>query len=165
MAVENNRNKPAAENVEVQPSSTGSGRKNKKQKTSKPATRSSARRKAMNFFEPIRDGLMLRRIGFDADGDPIPGIHRLYNSLLERFGYDDVLSVLLAEMSVVDYSRMAEGLKRERSLDYSSSYFPTFIRYVNSSRRNLENSLKMLREIKAERATEDVIDETLLLAS
>lgn len=159
MASENNRKKPAAENVEPQPSSTGSGRKNKNQKTSKPATRS-ARRKAMNFFEPIRDGLMLRRIGFDADGRPIPGIHHLYNSLLERFGYDDVLSVLLAEMSVVDYSRMAEGLKRERSLDYYSSYLPTFIRYVNSSRRNLENSLKMLREIKAERAEEDVIDET-----
>jgi hypothetical protein len=165
MAPENDDKKPATENAERQASSAGSVRKPNQRKTRKSTTRA-VRRKATNSFQPASDGLLLHRIAYGADGQPIPGIRHLYNSLIERFDSNDVLNALAAEMAVVDYARMARGLQAEtryeRLSDYTPSFLSTITRYVNSSRRNLDNSLKMLRELEAERAEAKPLEELIV---
>jgi hypothetical protein len=162
MASENNRKDQAAGNVERQSSSADSDRKTKHAKGPKAVTRA-ARRKATNSFQPADHGLLLRRIAYDAKGQVIPGIGHLYNSLTQRFDANDVLTLLAAEMAVVDYARMATGLKSETRFELLSDCHPSLLsaitRHVNSSRRNLDNSLKLLRELEAERAEEQVFHE------
>lgn len=141
MASENKPKDPAAENVERLLSSAASARKTKQAKSPKTATRPTRRQKAPNSFQPASDGLLLRRIANGQDGKAIPGIRHLFNSLIARFNSNDVLTLLAAEMAVVDYARMARGLESEMRheglLDYSPSYLSTINRYSNSSRRNL----------------------------
>jgi hypothetical protein len=153
MASENDRKKPAAENVEQQSGSAGSARKTPKAAARRPS------RKAFNTFQPVTVGLLLQRIGYDEKGKPIPGIHRLFNSLTALFDSDDPVTLLLIEMLVTDYARMAKGLREEQLSRYGDSYLSMVIRYVNSSRRNLDSSLKMLRELAAERAEEEIFEE------
>jgi hypothetical protein len=123
------------------------------------------RPKAISFFQPDIHGLLLRRIGYDAKGQAIPGIHRLFNSLIQRFGCDDVLTLLAAEMAVADYARLATGLKTETIYELSDWYPSRLLpitRHINSSRRHLDNSVKLLRELDAERAEEQVYEEALV---
>lgn len=158
MASENNRKTPAAGNVERQSNSANSPRMTKRPKSApRPA-----RPKAKNSFQPASDGLLLRQIAYDAEGQVIPGIRHLFNSLIQRFDSNDPLTLLAAEMAVADYARLARGLKSETKhelSDWNPSFLSVISRNVDSSRRHLNNSVKLLRELEAERAEEQVFEE------
>ena len=161
MASENNRKAAPAGNVERQSGSANAARMTKQVKCPKSAPRP-VPPKAKNSFQPGSDGLLLRLIAYDAKGQIIPGIRHLFNSLIHHFDSNDPLTLLATEMAVADYARLARGLKsvtKHELSDWYPAYLTVISRNVDSSRRNLNNSLNLLRELEAERAEQQVFEE------
>jgi hypothetical protein len=154
------RKNPAPENVAQQPASTASEQEPKNQQKPKTSIRSRVPRSQWNnsFRLPVH-GQILRHLIPNPDAEMQNGIAHLCNSLKSRFDADDVVNLLLIELIGVDYWRLAKAAKYESeamsSCDawcFSRNGMPTCVRYVAAARRNLDNSLKTLRELEKEAA-------------
>ncbi len=158
MASEENRKKTVPENVEDKPASAVSEHKTNNQQTPK-KSKQPARRKAKSTFQPGFHGRLVQFVLYDEKAKPIEGLKNLFESLANRFDYDDVVNALLIEMAVADYWRLSKGLAHEIGLFgprcdnfHPQGAMPVVIRYVATARRNLNTSMKMLLQLDKEAA-------------
>jgi len=153
--VPNEHNEPKApETATQQPADAVSERttNNVKNDETKSTTNGADQKAKQNSFFPAEHGLMLKLIGH-RDGQPIEGIHKLYASLVERFGLDDPVVALMIELTAVDYWRLGQGQLAEKRLIDGGRYvfepkglMPTIIRYNTVARRNLEKTVQFLQK-------------------
>jgi len=112
MASEENGKKTVPENVEDKPASTVSEHKTNNQQNSKKGTQP-ARRKAKSTFQPGYHGRLVQYVMFDKEGKAVKGLEDLFESLADRFDYDDVVNALLIELAVTDYWRQSKAVQYE----------------------------------------------------
>jgi len=159
---------PVPENVEQTDSTVSEGKSNNKQNTNQPVRQ--LRRKAKNYFNPAEDGLLFVPLTYQNDGNAIPGVRHLYNSLIRRFHTSDVVMVLMTELVVSDYARLGNAIKYEKQYlkpgifcdGYRpDGHMPTLTRYIGGTRRALEKTLQTMLELQndAEEA-ESFVSET-----
>ena len=149
MPLEGNRKKPVSANVEQEPASTVPERNAKITQTRNTSSRRRTRRPST--YLPGTEGCLVPRICEHE------GIKSLFRNLVHRFDSDDVVNMLLVELTVADYWRIAQGLKQEvRSLTegregfYPQGTIPVVTRYVATARRNLDKSLQMMLQMQKE---------------
>ena len=113
-------------------------------------------RQKQNTFFPGQHGLMIKSIGH-RNGQSVDAIQKLYESLAGQFGLEDPIVAMMIELAIVDYWRLGEGHLAEKRLIDSGRYvfdsrgwMPTIVRYNAAARRNLENSLRLLKKQRAE---------------
>lgn len=154
MASDENRKKPAPENVAGNPASTVSEHKTSHQQNPKKSSRP-ARRKATSTFQPGVHGRLILSICGDGKGNVDEGISSLFASLGNRFDCSDVVNALLIELAVTDYWRQSRTLQYERQCfrrDVGGfcpqGDMPVLTRYLTASRRSLDKSLQMLLQIE-----------------
>jgi hypothetical protein len=154
MASDENRKKPAPENVAGNPASTVSEHKTNHQQNPKKSLRP-ARRKANNTFQPGHHGRLVQCIMFDGEGKAVKGLENLFVRLADRFDYSDVVNALLIELAVTDYWRQSKAVRYELQCfrrDVGGfcpqGDMPALTRYLTASRRSLDKSLQMLRQIE-----------------
>jgi len=147
----------------VSPRKLQANRQNAKKSTG-PNT---ARGKRYSSFNALKHGLQAKRVMFAADGQLLDeGLHRLFESLHDRYGSGEVVDELLIESVVTDYWRLQKGLEYE--LKYLSpdggefhpqGAMPSLVRYTTANRRAFDKSLQMLRQLPAnEKASPESVD-------
>ena len=148
MPLKGKRNQPVSENVEQQPASTVPERNTKITQT--PNQNSRRRPRRSSTYLPGIEGCLVPQICKDE------GIKSLFRNLVRRFDSDDVVNLLLVELSVVNYWRISQGLKQEvRSLERGMGFdpqgtIPVVTRYVAAAQRSLDKSLQMLLQMQKE---------------
>ena len=103
----------------------------------------------------VKHGLLLKRLLFSDDGEPInQELHDLYDSLHERYGKGDIRTHLLVEGLVVEYWRQRMALNIEVDcLKKASFHFsphgnmPNVLRYRTASQRAFLKSLDQLDQL------------------
>ena len=159
MPPEQDRNKPAPENVEEKSASTVSERKiRNKPKPNAPAR--GPRQDWKNSFSPVLKGSLTLQVCYDRHRNPIQAVNELYGSLCSRYDNGDVVSMLLIDLLTASYARLSKGLQHETKFFGDNEYpfgthsLPSLMRYLSSGRRDLDNTLKLLSKIGKEAAEE-----------
>ena len=161
MPPKTNRPDQAPENVEEKTTSTRSARTTNKNSNSPKKVRSRVPRSQWNnSFSSIVSGSLTRQIAYGPGGKLIEAIEKLYGSLQRRFDMNDVVGALLVDLLIADFWRLSECIKREKQMMYEpqswpfspSGSAPTLARYMTAARRNLDNTLKTLRDLEKEAA-------------
>ena len=122
-----------------------------------------------NWYHPELHGRILPLFLSTADVKENKGKRKLFDSLLGRFDAIDVVNVVLAELSVAEYERIARGLQFEnnyltdgREWQYQHAY--SIARYTNAARnnfiKNLQTLLKLQKESEEAEMCEFEVDDT-----
>jgi hypothetical protein len=165
MPPQQKRNNAKPENVEKKPASTGSARKTNNQPKAKTRSRV-PRREWDNSYFPGMQGSLTSQIADEPDGTPDKAINQLHKSLIHRFDMDDIVGGLMVDLLIADFWRLREAIILENQLKkeqrwwlyrQSGSLAPV-MRYVSLSRRNLDQSLKMLGELEKEAAEAEAFE-------
>jgi|SRR5271157_10244 len=99
----------------------------------------------------VKHGLLLKRLLFSDEGNPInEELHQLWESLHEQYG-SDIRTHLLVEGLVVEYWRQRQALVVEQRLFQATDWpfgpqgqIPNLQRYTTASQRALQKNLELL---------------------
>ena len=114
-----------------------------------------ARGKGYSRRNAVKHGLLLKRLLFSDDGEPInEELHDLYDNLHERYGNGDIRTHLLVEGLVVEHWRQRMALNLEVDcLKRASWHFgpqgnmPNVLRYRTASQRAFLKNLELLDQL------------------
>lgn len=144
-APETNQSKPAISEARLR-----ANRENA-QKSTGPRT---ARGKKFSSRNAVKHGLLLKRLLFSDEGEPIhEELHELYDRLHEKYGKADIRTQLLVEGLVVEHWRQRMALEAEMDfLKRADWHFcpqgnmPNLQRYRTASQHTLLKNLELLDE-------------------
>ncbi len=126
-------------------------RQNAKKSTGPKTTRG----KRYSRRNAVKHGLLLKRLLFSDDGEPINAeLHDLYDSLHERYGKGDIRTDLLVEGLVVEHWRQRIALNVEVDCFKQASWhfspqgnMPNLLRYRTASQRAWLKNLELLDQL------------------
>jgi len=125
-----------------------------------------ARGKRNSSRNSMTHGLLLKRLLFSPEGEPInEELHQLWEDLHERYGEGDVRSRLLVEGLVVEYWRQHLALLGELRIFQTAvwpfapqGHMPNLQRYATASQHAFHKNLQLLDEMQPPTSEEE--DET-----
>lgn len=154
-----NNSNAVPEKVDGKTGSTGSVHKPKEvNPPRKIGSRVHRRRWEKNSFRATLKGSLTRQIAYDRDGKPVEALAQLHDSLIGRIDLGNVLEALSVDLLVADYGRLSKAIHHEECFlnrpdwQFGPENLSVLSRYIASTRRNLDQSVKMLRELETEAA-------------